>query len=95
MEQAKFEIGVFHEEIRSVEKTDIINKAREKMTLKYSYPFAAIDERYFNIKTLPERQLHLVTVEVYMMKADPKFCTQEIINDLCAIYLELKEKGRL
>ncbi len=95
MEQAKFEIGVFHDEIRSIERADIIKMAKEKMTLKFSYSFAGIDERYFNIHTLPEKKLHLVSLEIWRMKAESKFCTPETISDLCSIYLTLKEKGKL
>lgn len=95
MEQAKFDIGVYHEEIRSTDPSVILSKAKEKMSIKYGYNFHEIKDECFEITDKPERQVHLVTIEVVKMKIKQNCCAVQIINDLCALYLELKEKGKL
>lgn len=95
MEKAKFDIGVYHEEIRTTDRNVVLSKAKEKMAMKYGYDFSNIDNECFDIVDKPERQVHLVTIEVWKLKANQKCCALQIINDLCALYLELKEKGKL
>lgn len=87
-----FQIGVFHDEVRTDDEGIIIRKAKEKMSLKYGYDFNQVNDDYFEVERIAEKSVNLVTLTI---KGDGQLCSKlSIINDLCKIYMSYKLKQK-
>ena len=86
-----FQIGVFHDEVRTEDTEVIIKKAKDKMSLKYGFDFSVVGSEFFEIKPLAEKSVHLVTLKLEPSESCSKV---GIINDLCKIYMNHKSKQK-